>query len=151
MRAVLVLLAACYGAPDYTGTAFKCDAQHGCPDGQQCIGGLCTGSGSSGGGFDGIKCGVGGTCGSGMECCADQVNPFHCVPVGQSCLGIYATCDGVEDCPMGEHCCDNNTPTACGSACAAVACTDTTDCPSAQPVCCFLDPAVPWGRCETAC
>ena len=153
MRAVLVLLAACYGAPDYTGTGFRCDADHGCPDGQQCIAGVCTasGSGSNGSGFDGIKCGVGGTCGAGMECCADQAHPYHCVPVGQQCLGEYATCDGVEDCTNGQKCCDTGTPTACAASCAAYACTDTTDCPSNAPMCCFINPTVPWGRCEPVC
>jgi hypothetical protein len=153
---VLVMLAACYGAPDYTHTGFRCDDTHGCPAGQQCIASVCEGGGSgidgSASTFDGVKCGVGGTCGAGEQCCADQVNPFRCIPATSSCLGLWATCDGVEDCATDQRCCSNGEATKCGaSSCGQVACTDNSDCPSSQPTCCFIDPTVPWGRCNTAC
>ena len=58
---------------------------------------------------DGVKCGGGGGCASGMKCCTDQThgsfNP-RCVAAGATCLAASAqlSCDGPEDCP-GQACC----------------------------------------------
>ena len=150
MRAVvLVLLVACYGAPDYAGTMFKCDDQHPCPEGQACIAGVC--GGSVGSGFDGVKCGAGGVCTGGQVCCAAvALGPFHCIPANGSCLGgMIGTCDGVEDCAAGQRCCmDGNDNTACGpDTCPNAACTDSSDCPTNKPTCMPIPSVQPWGIC----
>ncbi|HEX5060015.1 MAG TPA: hypothetical protein VFV99_11680, partial [Kofleriaceae bacterium] len=89
MRCVWILLLAigCYEAPDYNGTHFKCDDQHACPDGQQCVNGICGGSGSGSNMIDapqsmsGVHCGA-ATCTSSQKCCADLVSTsVSCIPL----------------------------------------------------------------------
>jgi len=41
-----VAFAACYSAPDYTGTRFQCGPERGCPADQDCVNGFCEAAGS---------------------------------------------------------------------------------------------------------
>lgn len=144
------MLGACfYSAPDYSGTAFKCDDQHPCLDGQQCIAGVCHGTGV-GSNADGVKCGGSLVCPVGMACCADPIAAPKCIPATGSCIYFSASCDGIEDCATGQVCCMAGQSAACGSpSCPVVLCTDASDCPSAAPACCFPSANLPWGECET--
>ncbi len=146
--ALSLALAACYSDPSYQGTSFKCDDAHGCPPGQTCVAGTCTGGGSNGSALgDGIKCASAGTCAAGSACCNDAITGPRCIAVGGTCNGEAATCDGTADCPSGERCCTTQAP-ACGAAsCADVVCTTGSDCPTTRPFCCFIT-TFPWGTCN---
>jgi hypothetical protein len=158
----LVLLAiGCYEAPDYSGTRFKCDDEHACPDGQACVNGFC-GGGSGSNMVDaappaiGVACGA-TTCTTGQKCCADFLNGPTCIALGASCAGIAATCDGVEDC-AGNACCSDagGSAAACGAAAMCTnqtICRENADCTTPnQPMCCMIPgTGEPWGRCLNAC
>ncbi len=155
---IVILMIGCYEAPDYSGAHFKCDAEHACPDGQQCINGTCGGGGSGSGMIDaplsqsGVACGA-TTCGVNQKCFADFINGPSCIAPSASCTGFSATCDGKEDCG-GQSCCETGSVTiGCVAACSGyVICRDDDDCAANMPKCC---PAIgtmePWGRCYVAC
>lgn len=162
MRYVWFVLLAigCYEAPDYTGTRFKCDDDHVCPDGQQCVAGVCGGNGGGSNMIDaatspiGVQCGA-MQCTSGQKCCADFLGGPNCIPASAACnTGIAATCDGIEDC-AGGACCENGTivvecqPTCSGQ----TICRDNADCVnSGMPMCCpSIGTMEPWGKCSNAC
>lgn len=150
-----MLAAGCYSAPDYGGTRFKCDADHGCPEGQTCIAGFCNeGSGSNqvdAASVTGVLCG-GTTCAAGQKCCADVLAGPTCMALGATCAGLSATCDGIEDC-NGMPCCDGNPSIACGTTCASQICREAADCTDpGAPMCCLgVGPSEPWGRCFATC
>lgn len=155
LAAILGILTGCYGDPDYGGTQFKCDATHGCPDGQTCIEGRCSGGGS---GADaavssmGVACGA-TVCTSTEKCCVDIIVAPRCVPLGTTCAGFEATCDGIEDC-NGDPCCNNGGMSiACGITCQNQICREPADCtnPGAMMCCDIPGTDEPWGRCFSAC
>jgi len=149
LAAVVIVAAAAgcrYDDPDLTGVHFTCDATHGCPDGEQCVGGVCSG----GGGGDGVACN-GTQCMPGDQCCVDFVNAPRCIGAAESCPGMGAVCDGIEDCP-GGRCCDDGGGPACGAAaCDTAICVTGEDCPGSAPNCCVIDPTLPWGQCFLQC
>jgi hypothetical protein len=142
--------AACYEAPDYGATMFRCDAAHACPEGQTCIDGLCRGGGGSGQG-SGVACGA-QMCASGQQCCIDFISAPRCLAAGVSCPGLAATCDGLEDCAAGA-CCFIGARADCTTAsCNDPICLQPADCPAAQPMCCLgFTTGEPWGHCLTIC
>jgi hypothetical protein len=147
--AFVVLVAACsYGEPDFSGTAFKCDATHGCPDDQRCIDGSCAALGS---GADGVVCSATRTCDVGMMCCIDGTNPPRCLGISDRCPGRAALCDGVEDCDPGARCCDGARASCSSEVVCGAICRDGADCPGIAPNCCHDDPDVPWGHCNFSC
>lgn len=142
--ALLVTLAACQ--PDYSDTAFLCDATHGCPDGQTCLSGRCR----RGNVIPVIACGPGVTCTNGEQCCVDGTNPPRCIAGGDACPGYGAVCDGSADCQTGDTCCYGGDLTYCRAECiSSVVCTEDLDCPSSEPRCC-PDADVVWGYCQFA-
>jgi hypothetical protein len=153
---VMLLVSGCYEAPDYSGTHFKCDADHACPEGQACINGICGGMGS-GSNIDappsaaGVLCGT-TTCAANQKCCSDFIGGPACIAMNATCAGIAATCDGVEDC-SGMPCCDVGGATvACASSCQTQVCRDNTDCSASAPNCCpSIGTNEPWGRCSPVC
>jgi len=147
--AMLLAGAACYDAPDYGATTFRCDATHGCPAGQTCVAGLCRGGGGTQG--DGVACGA-QVCASGLQCCVDFIDPPICLPAGVMCVGLSATCDGLEDCQTGT-CCRVGAGAECTTAsCNDPICREPADCPAAQPMCCTgITTGEPWGHCMTIC
>ncbi|HEU4611324.1 MAG TPA: hypothetical protein VFS15_04580 [Kofleriaceae bacterium] len=161
MRCVWLVLFAigCYSAPDYSGTHFKCDDEHACPDGQPCVDGVCAGSAGSGSDMidapissAGVQCGA-TTCTGAQKCCADFINGPICVALNAQCAGFTATCDGTEDCG-GSPCCDlGGQVIACGTACQAQICLDNADCTGASgSTCCpSIGTGEPWGRCYPIC
>jgi hypothetical protein len=130
-------------APDYAHTAFRCDADHGCPAGQTCLDGRCRRGAPTG---DGVVCGA-ATCDASHQCCLDQLNPPRCIAAGDVCPGTSALCDGSEDCQAGDRCCADGGTVFCDAACDRYACRDAADCPSTAPNCCPDDTA-PWGECS---
>jgi hypothetical protein len=138
---ILTLLASC--APDYGHSAFRCDADHGCPAGQACVVGRCRTGLPAG---DGVVCAT-VTCDATQQCCLDLFNPPRCIAAGDVCPGTSALCDGVEDCPAGERCCATGSTVACGASCDEVVCREAADCPSTAPNCCASD-QTPWGTCS---
>ncbi len=157
----LVLLAiGCYEAPDYAGTHFKCDDNHGCPDGQQCVAGVCGGNGSGSNMPDaatssaGVICGA-SVCTGGQKCCADFLSGPHCIAAGASCTaGISATCDGVEDCSGGACCANGSVTVECQTTCSGqTICRDAADCVnSGASMCCpSIGTMEPWGKCSNVC
>jgi hypothetical protein len=157
--AVIVMLAmGCYEAPDYSGARFKCDAEHACPAGQDCINGLCGGGGSnmidSGTSpQSSVACGS-ATCGANQKCCMDFLSSgLSCLALGAMCNGLSASCDGKEDCSGGGSCCGTGTASACAATCTITVCREPTDCPASSPVCCFNvgGTMTPWGQCHLAC
>jgi len=157
-----MLAIGCYTAPDYSGTHFKCDDDHGCPAGQQCINGRCNGSGS--GSADGPMPDVppqalgvycrGPQCATGQKCCIDFVSQgATCLAAAATCTGFAALCDGKEDCG-GMWCCELGTGVIdCAVSCTALTiCQDNTDCPTGASQCCpSVNPFEPWGRCQISC
>jgi hypothetical protein len=142
--AVGVLVVGTLGAcePDYDGTAFLCDATHGCPSGQMCFGGRCRRK-------DGavVVC-AGTTCAPNQMCCVDFFNGARCLDASDTCGGDQALCDDIADCATGERCCDGKT-TACAQVCESeIACTTTADCPGDMPNCC-AQPINPWKVCNS--
>jgi len=75
-------VAAC--EPDLDGTAFLCDATHGCPDGQSCIAGRCRRVAPTA-----IDCG-GMTCVPDQQCCSDPDNGNRCIGATDVCPGSSA-------------------------------------------------------------
>lgn len=153
----------CYSAPDYDDTRFKCNAQHGCPDGQVCISGFCTvmsGNGDGGSTMDvapggtGVVCGS-MTCSTNQKCCADFVNGPSCIALTAGCSGYEATCDGIEDCNGGSCCDTGGSMIGCEASCNTTQqiCREDADCTNNNlPKCCFGTGAnEPWGRCWNAC
>ena len=138
---VLALLAGC--APDYEHTAFRCDAEHGCPAGQECLVGRCRRGAPTG---DGVVCGT-ATCDLTQQCCLDLFNPARCIAAGDVCPGTSALCDGVEDCQAGDRCCTGGSSVSCDASCDDAVCRDAADCPSTAPNCCPSD-TTPWGECS---
>lgn len=158
LTALAVLLAGCYQDPDYAGTRFRCDTAHACPDGQECVAGVC--SGAVHGGTDvGVLCGT-TVCSADQQCCADFINGPRCTAQSAQCNGISATCDGIEDC-AGKACCEGASALsiACGTATTCPiaqieVCRDATDCTDPDTPACCLDattPNEPWGRCLPGC
>jgi hypothetical protein len=154
---IVTLMIGCYEAPDYAGTHFKCDSEHACPSGQQCISGRCDGSS----GIDapvssaGVLCGA-TTCGAGQKCCADFVNGVGCIALAASCTGFAATCDGKEDCGSMRCCETSNLLIGCTATCAGqqqLICRDNADCTDfgASQCCPTVGTMEPWGRCNAAC
>src|SRR5215212_7978703 len=96
----------CYAAPDYSGTHFKCDSEHACPAGQQCIAGTCGGNMPDGATSSaGVLCGT-TTCSASQKCCADiAASTVSCIALAVTCTGYSATCDGKEDCGS-LNCCE---------------------------------------------
>jgi hypothetical protein len=141
---------ACYEAPDYGPTMFRCDAARGCPDGQTCVGGVCRDDGGAAG--DGVACGA-QACAAGQQCCVDFVSAPRCLAAGAVCAGLGATCDGLEDCEAATTCCRVGARADCtAAACGDRICLEPADCPAAQPLCCFgLTAGEPWGHCGTIC
>jgi hypothetical protein len=135
---IVIGIAGCQ--PDYSATAFRCDATHGCPTGQSCEAGRCR----RGGAVGEVACGA-ATCTTAEQCCVDPPNEPACIAAGDQCLGNGALCDGSEDCQLGDRCCVGPLNT-CGAGCAETACLDDEDCPSTEPNCC-LDVALPWKQC----
>ncbi|MBA2544606.1 MAG: hypothetical protein H0V17_33495 [Deltaproteobacteria bacterium] len=141
---VMVILAGC--EPDLDGTAFKCDADHGCPLDQSCISGRCRRVAPTG-----IDCGT-ASCGPDEMCCADVINGNRCILATEVCPGNSALCDGTDDCAAAERCCNaqgGGDVTACALSCESkdVACTVDADCPSDALHCC-PQVLVPWGQCS---
>lgn len=141
LLSIVTLLASC--APDYGHTAFRCDAGHGCPAGQDCLAGRCRRGAPTG---DGVACGS-MSCGPTEQCCVDLFQPTGCIAAGDICPGTGALCDGVEDCQAGDRCCADGETLFCDATCGAYACQDDADCPSTARSCC-PDDTTPWGRCS---
>jgi hypothetical protein len=153
-----MLAVGCYAAPDYSGTHFKCDSTHACPEGQQCVNGTCSGGSSidASGSSAGVLCGA-TTCAATQKCCADlSAGVPTCIALTASCTGFAATCDGKEDCGT-MKCCESGTLLiGCVATCAGqgrLICRDNTDCTDAtQPNCCAsVGTLEPWGRCNAVC
>lgn len=151
----LVLLAVgCYEAPDYSGTRFKCDDAHPCPNGQACVNGVCGGTVEVDAPASelGVECG-GTTCGADQKCCADLFGTPSCIALGAVCAGVAATCDGIEDCG-GNPCCELGGVVSCATSCASnIICRQDEDCTNPSlPRCCIVQgTGEPWGRCLTVC
>lgn len=145
---IVLVIASC--GPDYGHTAFRCDADHGCPDGQRCASGRCRRGEPTG---DGVRCGKDSgtgaevTCGTEQMCCRDPFNPPRCVDAGSACPGTAALCDGREDCQAGDRCCADGDTLFCDAVCKHDACREPADCPSTEPNCCIEDPTL-WGECS---
>jgi hypothetical protein len=135
---------ACACEPNLDGTAFKCDAAHGCPSGQTCISDRCRRVAP----VD-IACGD-ETCGPAEQCCADFINGARCIGAAEVCDSETAICDGKNDCASNERCCQGDDATVCALACESeeVACTTDEDCPSDAIFCC-AQALIPWGKCST--
>jgi hypothetical protein len=139
------LIASC--APDYGHSAFLCDEQHGCPDGQTCITGRCRRSDPIGNGSgDGVKCG-GMQCDRTQQCCVDGFETWRCIPAQDACLGTSALCDGMEDCGMHDLCCADGDNVTCDATCEHYACREREDCPATAPNCCDATD-LQWGKCS---
>jgi hypothetical protein len=139
----MLIALACACQPDLDGTAFKCDASHGCPSDQTCIGGRCRRVAP----MD-IVCDT-ETCGPDEQCCADLINGPRCIPASGVCPDAAALCDGQNDCAPIERCCNGIETTACALSCPSdeVACAADEDCPSDASNCC-AQALVPWGKCS---
>ncbi|TMQ03041.1 MAG: hypothetical protein E6J90_52855 [Deltaproteobacteria bacterium] len=131
---IVTLIASC--APDYAHSAFRCDAEHGCPTGQACLAGRCRRGELTG---DGVGCGS-ATCGVTEQCCLDPLNLPRCRPAGDVCPGTSVLCDGSEDCRAGDRCCADGDTVFCDATCDRTACRDDGDCPSTEPNCCGATP-----------
>jgi hypothetical protein len=147
---IAVATAAC--EPDYDGTAFLCDATHGCPFADQsCIGGRCRRQAPVL-----ITCGSAactapgpGCCGPDEQCCSGVINGDRCIKASDPCPDTAALCDGNADCAANEHCCNGSgDETTCALTCAPEerACDGPQDCPTDAAFCCD-QPLVPWGKC----
>ena len=94
-----MLMIGCYEAPDYSGTRFKCDSTHACPDGQQCVSGSCSGGSGTDASVSstGVLCGS-ITCGATQKCCADLAAGVNsCIALAVTCAGYAATCRAIRD------------------------------------------------------
>lgn len=149
---VFAFAAACtYTQPDLRGVPFRCDLEHPCPDGIECVDSICGKTPS----IDaapplGPSCGA-VTCAPPMECCDGVAGGFRCQAHGQACDGVVTTCDGPEDCP-GKECCIigiQGTCTATGT-CLAISCHVDDDCKGALGKCCPAPPLA-WKRCAISC
>jgi hypothetical protein len=140
---IVAMVAGC--APDYAHSAFRCDAQHGCPDGQRCRDGRCRRGEPTG---DGVTCGA-KRCGPAEQCCVDAADRPDCAAAGEACPGDAALCDGSEDCQMGDRCCADGDTAFCDATCNHYACADAADCPLTAPICC-RDFGEHWGQCRTS-
>lgn len=139
---ILASIASC--APDYGHTAFRCDAEHGCPDGQSCVGGRCRRGTPVA--PDGVVCGA-VVCDATQQCCDDDDGTSRCIAAGDVCPGDGALCDGVEDCQARDLCCADGDLAFCDASCRHAACREDTDCPSLEPHCCPGDS--PWKVCSS--
>ena len=141
LLAIAILLAGC--EPDLEGTAFRCDADHGCPSDQQCFGGRCRRK-------DGavVQCGA-ATCAPNQMCCSDVIQGDRCLDGDDTCPGDQALCDEPADCAEGERCCNGKATTACGLSCPEDedACVRDADCPGDAPHCC-AQVLRPWKVCS---
>lgn len=151
----MIVLAACYDAPDYRTSSFKCDASHGCPTDQTCLAGVCAYVAST---YDGVQCGD-GPCGVGAqaakpECCYDGTTSY-CLATTDTCTGMVrslaALCDGASDCPAGTACCPGSfgvamcTPDPCDDR----ICQTSDDCGSYHYCCPDIKlPGAPFERCQ---
>lgn len=126
----LSLVASC--TPDYGHTAFRCDANHGCPDDQTCIHGRCRRAGPA---DVSVACGS-ETCDVTRQCCFYDAGPARCIPAGDICPDDAALCDGADDCQDGDRCCADSEMLACDASCQTYACRQDSDCPSTEPYCC---------------
>lgn len=149
MRAALFLaisLSAC--EPDYSGTAFRCDDTHGCPDEQTCVYGRCR----RGGAVGRVQCGS-ALCMESEQCCSGAAGT-RCIPAGDVCDGDSALCDSLDDCQAGDACCAGQTA-ACGASCPEdeTQCASDADCPAGtEPFCCDPGGDTPFKKCkETEC
>ncbi len=165
MRALVlaVLVAACsYDRPSYATATFRCDASHGCPSGETCLGGLCQYTAAT---RNGVQCGSAGvtTCTPDQLCCYDATAPpSYCELASMPC-SEGTTCDQQADCADGTVCCRQD---GVGVAvCMPAPCTgtqlcpqpdkqmDLVNCPGDQRFCCpsFDYPDTPWGECSNSC
>ena len=149
---VMIVIAAtgCYEDPDYSTAGFKCDAEHACPDHQQCVSGTCTlGSGPAG-----VVCGT-VACDASQKCCLDGQGGATCIALTASCPTIAARCDGIEDCSGGACCAPMLGDIQCGeSTCGTQICRENEDClDRAARLCCLGMglPNQPWGFCSDVC
>jgi len=76
-------------------------------------------------------------------CCEEKGLDPRCEPNGGLCLGTLTSCDGREDCPVGDICCDYGFGPGCGANndCTAdlggtPVCHTSADCIPATPNCC---------------
>jgi hypothetical protein len=142
------LVASC--APDYGHSAFRCNGDHGCPDGQRCVipAGQQTGRCHRGEApnSDGVVCGA-ELCDVTQQCCfsGDSLQA-SCSAAGAACPESSALCDGVEDCQQDDWCCADGDTHACDATCKTYACRDKDDCPPTQS-CCGAE-ATHWGLCS---
>lgn len=155
---VAFVMACTYADPDLSLALLRCDADHGCPPGETCLGGLCQFAGE---GRNGVQCG-GTVCGNDRQCCADSLNPPICGMASERCF-YGALCDGPADCAPGTACCSDDTvsdsgllPARCLPAdkclLGSQVCVTASDCPAAQPNCCSnFNDNEPWNICMTTC
>jgi hypothetical protein len=129
--------------PSYDGTAFRCDATHGCPDDQSCIAGRCRRKAGAV-----VGCGA-RTCAADQQCCTNPVDGDRCLAADDVCPGDSALCDDPTDCAAGERCCTgSSTLTACAKQCTEqIACAKDEDCPGDVMHCCPLT-LRPWKGCS---
>jgi len=164
MRALVlaVLAAACgYDRPSYESAIFACDASHGCPSGETCLGGLCQYAAAT---RNGVQCGKATqptTCAPDQQCCFDVITPpSYCEAASTTC-SEGATCDEQADCADGTVCCSQQAVAMClpgpcmGSQLCPIPDTqmDLVNCPGDKRFCCpsFNYPDTPWGECSSSC
>src|SRR3954468_13675584 len=104
-----MLVASC--APDFGHTAFLCDEDHRCPDGQMCRSGRCWRGTPPDATY--VECderaGDAGRCIVGIEQCCVSEGGTLCGDAGALCQGTSGLSDGPGDCPGGEQCCADGT------------------------------------------
>ena len=101
----------------------------------------------------GVAC-RGADCEPGAICCREVIVPgqasHYCMPEVAQCLAVPYSCDGPEDCAMGETCCDFDDQVRCeAGACGTVICHSDDHCPPGRRCC-----DTPFGvvkTCEPGC
>jgi hypothetical protein len=165
MRALVLagLVAACsyYDRPSYETALFTCDASHGCPSGETCLGGLCQYVGAN---RNGVACGSATaptSCTPDQLCCYDlNTPPSYCELASMACSD-GTLCDEQADCADGTVCCQQGSIAMCtpGPCTGTQLCPrpssmmDLVNCPGDKRFCCpsFDYPNTPWGECSSSC